>query len=44
MAVPYRVVVLMAWEYPYAFGQAQESLQDRLVTASLYGMRFVRPG
>ena len=34
----------MAWEYPYAFGQAQEPLQDRLVTASLYGMRLTRPG
>ncbi len=34
----------MAWEYPYAFGQAQESLQDRLVTASLYGIRLIWPG
>ena len=34
----------MAWEYPYAFGQAQEPLQDRLVTASLYGMRLTWPG
>ncbi len=44
MVIPYRVVAPMAWEYPYAFGQAQESLQDRLVTASLYGMQLVRPG
>ncbi len=44
MAIPYRVAVPVAWEYPYTFGQAQESLQDRLVTASLYGMRLVRPG
>ena len=43
-AIPYRVAARMAWEYPYAFGQAQESLQDRLVTASLYGMRLTRPG
>ncbi len=43
-AIPYRVAAPMAWEYPYAFGQAQESLQDRLVTASLYGMRLTRPG
>ncbi len=35
MAIPYRVAAPMAWEYPYTFGQAQESLQDRLVTASL---------
>ncbi len=34
----------MAWEYPYTFGQAQEPLQDRLVTASLYGIRLIRPG
>ncbi len=37
------VVAPMAWEYPYTFEQAQESLQDCLVTASLYGMRLVRP-
>ena len=43
-AIPYRVAAPMAWEYPYAFGQAQEPLQDRLVTASLYGMRLTRPG
>ncbi len=43
-AIPYRVAAPMAWEYPYAFGQAQESLQDRLVTASLYGMRLTQPG
>ncbi len=34
----------MDWEYPYTFGQGQESLHDRLVTASLYGMRLVRTG
>ena len=39
-AITYRVAAPMAWEYPYAFGQAQESLQDRLVTASVYGMRL----
>ncbi len=44
MAIPYRVAALMAWEYPYAFGQAQEPLQDRLVTASLYRIRLIRPG
>ncbi len=43
MAIPYRIAAPMAWEYPYTFGQAQESLQDRLVTASLYGIRLVRP-
>ena len=43
-AIPYWVAAPMAWEYPYAFGQAQEPLQDRLVTASLYGMRLTRPG
>ncbi len=43
-AIPYRVVAPMAWEYPYAFGQAQEPLQDRLVTASLYGIRLTRCG
>ncbi len=43
-AIPYWVAAPMAWEYPYAFGQAQEPLQDRLVTASLYGMRLIRPG
>ena len=43
-AIPYQVVAPMAWEYPYAFGQAQEPLQDRLVTASLYGIRLTRPG
>ena len=44
MAIPYRVVAPMAWEYPYTFGQAQESLQDRLVTASLYGIWLIWPG
>ncbi len=44
MAIPYWVAAPMAWEYPYAFGQAQEPLQDCLVTASLYGIRLIRPG
>ncbi len=44
MAFPYRMVVPMAWEHPYTFGQAQESLQERLVTASLYRMQLVWPG
>ncbi len=35
MAIPYQMAAPMAWEYSYAFGQAQEPLQDRLVTASL---------
>ncbi len=43
-AIPYQMAAPMAWEYPYAFGQAQEPLQDRLVTASLYSMRLMRPG
>ena len=43
-AIPYRVAAPMAWEYPYAHGQAQESITDRLVTASLCGMQLVRPG
>ncbi len=34
----------MAWEYSYHCGQAQEDLSDRLVPASLYGMKVVRPG
>ena len=44
LAIPYRVAAPMAWEYPYAHGQLQESLTDRLVTASLYGFQLVRPG
>ncbi len=44
MAIPYRVAAPMAWEYPYASGQLQESLTDRLVTVSLYGIQLVRPG
>ena len=44
MAIPYRVAAPMAWEYPYAYGQLQESLTDRLVTSSLYGIQLVRPG
>ncbi len=38
-AIPYRVAAPMALEYPYAYGQLQESLPDRLVTASLYGIQ-----
>ena len=35
----------MAWEYPYHRGQAQEDLsEDRLVPASLYGLKVARPG
>ncbi len=33
----------MAWEYPYHSGQAQEDLSDRLVPASLYGLKVTRP-
>ncbi len=44
MAIPYWVAAPMAWEYPYAHGQLQESIMDRLVTASLYGFQLVRPG
>ena len=43
-AIPYWVAAPMAWEYPYAYGQLQESLTDRLVTASLYGIQLVRLG
>ncbi len=43
-AIPYRVAAPMAWEYPYAYGQLQESLTDRLVPASLYGIQLIRPG
>ncbi len=43
-AIPYRVAAPMAWEYPYAHGQLQESLMDRLITASLYGIQLVWPG
>ncbi len=43
-AIPYRVAAPMAWEYPYAYGQLQQSLTDRLVPASLYGIQLVRPG
>ncbi len=43
-ALPYHVVGQMAWEYPYHCGQAQEELANRLVPASLYGMKVVRPG
>ncbi len=42
--VPYHVVGPMAWEYPYHSGQAQEDLPDRLVPASLYGLKVTRPG
>ena len=43
-AIPYWVAAPMAWEYPYAYGQLQESLTDRLVTASLYGIQLIRLG
>ncbi len=33
----------MTWEYPYRSGQAQEYLSDRLVRASLYGLKVTRP-
>ncbi len=42
--VPYPVVGPMAWEYLYHSGQAQEDLPDRLVPASLYGLKVARPG
>ncbi len=41
---PYHVVGPMSWEYPYHSGQAQEDLPNRLVPASLYGLKVVRPG
>ncbi len=44
VAIPYWVAAPMAWEYPYAYGQLQESITDRLVPASLYGMQLFRPG
>ncbi len=43
-AIHYHVVGPMAWEYPYHSGQAQEDLPDRLVPASLYGLKVTRPG
>ena len=43
-AVPYHVVVPMTWECPYYSVQAQEDLSDRLVPASLYGLKVTRPG
>ena len=43
-AVPYHVMGPMTWEYPYHSGQAQEDLSDRLVPASLYGLKVTRPG
>ena len=43
-AVPYHIVSPMTWEYPYHSGQAQEDLPDRLVPASLYGLKVTRPG
>ncbi len=42
--VPNHVGSPMAWEYPYHSGQAQEDLPDRLVPASLYGLKVARPG
>ncbi len=43
-AVPYHVVGPMTWEYPYHSGQAQEDLADRLIPASLYGLKVTNPG
>ncbi len=43
-AVPYHVVGPMTWEYPCHSGQAQEDLPDRLVPASLYGLKVTRLG
>ncbi len=43
-AIPYRVAAPLAWEYAYAYSQLQESITDRIVPASLYGMQLVRPG
>ena len=34
----------ISWEYPYHSGQAQQHLPDRLVPASLYGLKVARPG
>ncbi len=34
----------MTWEYPYHSGQALEDLSDRLVPASLYGLKVTRLG
>ncbi len=34
----------MSWENPYHSGQAQEDRPDRLVSASLYGLKVGRPG
>ena len=34
----------MALEYPYQNGQAQKDCSDRLVPASLHGLKVVRPG
>ncbi len=43
-AVPYHVVGPMTLEYPYHSGQTQEDLSDRLVPASLYGLKVTRRG
>ncbi len=42
--VPYHVVGPMTWEYLYHSGKAQEDLADRLIPASLYGLKVTRPG
>ena len=42
-AVHYSVVALLALEVPYLNGLAQESLQDRLIPASLYGLMVLQP-
>ncbi len=44
ITVPYHVMRPRVWEYPYHNGQAQKDLSDRLVPASLYEVKVVRPG
>ncbi len=36
-ALPYHMVELMAWEYPYEYGQAQEDLPGRFVMPACMG-------
>ena len=43
-AVPYKGVAPLSYEYPYAYSQAQETVHDRLIMASLHGFQVVRPG
>ncbi len=42
-AVPYSLLVPLALEVPYLDGLAQETLSDRLIPASLYGLTVIRP-